>query len=86
MMRKRRGSSAPDKRAGKNETGMKSNKINFSDIPELSDNQLSSMRRIGRPTMGDEPRKLVPIRIDGKGLGPSPIRLNNWNVAKRWNE
>jgi uncharacterized protein (DUF4415 family) len=48
---------------------MKSNKINFSDIPELSDNQLSSMRRIGRPTMGDEPRKLVPIRIDGKVSG-----------------
>jgi hypothetical protein len=36
---------------------MKSEKIAFLDIPELSDRQLSSMRRAGRPTVGDEPRK-----------------------------
>jgi len=29
---------------------MKRKKINFSDIAELSDNQLSRMRRVGRPT------------------------------------
>ena len=33
-------------------------KINYSDIPELSDRQLSSIRRIGRPTIGDEARNL----------------------------
>ena len=44
-------------------------KINYSDIPELSDRQLSSMRRVGRPTVGDEPRKLIAIRLDAKVLG-----------------
>jgi len=48
---------------------MKSKKIDFSDIPELSDRQLSSMRRVGRPTVGDEPRKLIAIRLDAKVLG-----------------
>ena len=36
---------------------------------ELSDRQLSSMRRVGRPTLVDEPRKLIAIRLDAKVLG-----------------
>ena len=68
-MKKSRGSSGRDARAAKSEKGMKSKKINFSDIPELSDKQLSSMRRVGRPTVGDEPRKLIAIRLDPKVLG-----------------
>lgn len=68
-MKKSRGSSTRGARAGKNERGMKSKKLNFSDIPELSDKQLSSMRRVGRPTVGDEPRKLIAIRLDAKVLG-----------------
>jgi uncharacterized protein (DUF4415 family) len=47
---------------------MKSKKIDFSDIPELSDKQFSRMRRVGRPTEGDEPRKLIAIRLDAKVL------------------
>ena len=46
----------------------KSKKIDFSDIPELSDKQLSRMHRVGRPTVGDEPRKLIAIRLDAKVL------------------
>ena len=68
-MKKSRGSSARGARAGKNEKSMKPKKVDFSDIPELSDEQLSSMRRVGRPTMGDEPRKLIAIRLDAKVLG-----------------
>jgi len=48
---------------------MKPGKIDYSDIPELSDRQLSAMRRVGRPTVGDEPRKLIAIRLDAKVLG-----------------
>jgi uncharacterized protein (DUF4415 family) len=69
MMKRSRGSSARGGRAGKNEKSMKPKKIDFSDIPELSDKQLSSMRRVGRPTVGDEPRKLIAIRLDAKVLG-----------------
>jgi uncharacterized protein (DUF4415 family) len=69
MMKNARGLSARVGRVGKKEKGMRSKKINFSDIPELSDKQLSSMRRVGRPTVGDEPRKLIAIRLDAKVLG-----------------
>ena len=51
------------------EKGTKSRKINSSDIPELSDKQLSRLRGVGRPTVGDEPRKLIAIRFDAKVLG-----------------
>ncbi|HKY07434.1 MAG TPA: BrnA antitoxin family protein [Candidatus Binatia bacterium] len=67
-MKKSRGSSARVERAGKKEKNMKSKKIDFSDIPELSDKQLSRLRRVGRPTVGDEPRKLIAIRLDAKVL------------------
>lgn len=67
-MKKSRGSSAHGRRAAKKETNTKRKKIDFSDIPELSDKQLSRMRRVGRPTVGDEPRKLIAIRLDAKVL------------------
>jgi uncharacterized protein (DUF4415 family) len=68
-MKKSRGSSARGERAGKKEKNTKTKRINFSDIPELSDKQLSLMSRVGRPTVGDEPRKLIAIRLDAKVLG-----------------
>ena len=68
-MKKSRGSSARGARAVNKEKGMKSKKIDFSDISELSDRQLSSMRRVGRPSIGDAPRKLIGIRLDAKVLG-----------------
>ncbi len=39
-------------------------KIDYSDIPEASDDQLKGMRRVGRPPIGDEPRRLIAIRLD----------------------
>jgi uncharacterized protein (DUF4415 family) len=68
-MKKSHGSSVRGGRAGKKEKNTNSKKINFSDIPELSDKQLSRIRRVGRPTVGDEPRKLIAIRLDPKVLG-----------------
>jgi uncharacterized protein (DUF4415 family) len=68
-MKKLGASSACGERAGKNEKNMKSKRINYSDISELSDKQLSRMSRVGRPTVGDEPRKLIAIRLDAKVLG-----------------
>jgi len=57
------------RRASRKERNMTSRKIDFSDIPELSDEQLSRMRWVGRPTVGDElPRKLIAIRLDAKVL------------------
>jgi uncharacterized protein (DUF4415 family) len=38
--------------------------IDFSDIPDSSPEQLTGMRRVGRPPLGKEPRQLIAIRID----------------------
>jgi uncharacterized protein (DUF4415 family) len=33
-------------------------------MPEASGKQLKTMRRVGRPPIGDEPRRLIAIRLD----------------------
>jgi hypothetical protein len=38
------------------------------DIPELSEKQLAGLRRVGRPTLGDEPGKPIAIRPDPKQI------------------
>jgi hypothetical protein len=68
-MKKKRGLSARDARAVKSEKSMRPKKINYSDIPELSDRQLFSMRRVGRPTVSDEPRKTYRESSGRKGSG-----------------
>lgn len=68
-MKKSRVSSARGERTGKKGKDTRAKKIDFSDIPELSEKQLSRMRRVGRPLVGDEPRKLIAIRLDPKVLG-----------------
>jgi uncharacterized protein (DUF4415 family) len=39
-------------------------RIDFSDIPEASDEQLRAMRRVGRPPLGGAARRLIAIRLD----------------------
>ena len=39
-------------------------KIDFSNIPEASTEQLAKMRRVGRPPLGDRARRLIAIRLD----------------------
>ncbi len=68
-MKRSRGSSARGRRAARKGKDTKRKKIDFSDIPELSEKQLSRMRRVGRPTVGAEARKLIAIRLDPKVLG-----------------
>lgn len=48
---------------------MKPKKVDFSDIPELSDEQLSSMRRVGRPTVGRRAEKTDRDPIEREGIG-----------------
>lgn len=58
-------------RGGRIETkrnGIKKSKIDYSDIPPLSDRQLAVMRRVGRPSLGEEARKLIAIRLDTQVL------------------
>lgn len=62
-MPKRSGSAARGGRAGTS-ARRTTRKIDYSDIPEASDDQLKTMRRVGRPPIGEEPRRLIAIRVD----------------------
>ena len=62
-MRKRSGSSARGARVAAN-ARRTARRIDYSDIPESSPEQLRVMRRVGRPPLGDEPRQLIAIRVD----------------------
>ena len=67
-MKKISDSSVQGWRIAKKRSATKKPKIDYSDIPPLSDEQLASMRRVGRPPLGDEPRQLIAIRLDPKVL------------------
>ena len=62
-MPKRSGSSARGGRAAAN-APRTARKIDYSDIPDASAEQLKVMRRAGRPPIGNEPRRLIAIRVD----------------------
>ncbi len=62
MAKKLFGSSAQDRRPGKKGPPIKNSQIDFSDIPELTDEQLIKARRVGRPSTG-KAKQLIAIRI-----------------------
>lgn len=62
MATKQSGSSAQGKRPAKKGRPMPDRKIDFSDIPELSDQQLKSARRVGRPPTG-RAKQLIALRV-----------------------
>ncbi len=64
MARKSFESSARGTRAKRNAKSIPDREIDFSDIPALSDEQLASMKKLGRPLLGNAPRKLIAVRID----------------------
>lgn len=66
-MAKRSGSSVRGGRAAANEPRTR-RAIDYSDLPESSPEQLRAMRRVGRPPLGDEPRRLIAIRVDPQVL------------------
>lgn len=66
-MAKRSGSSARGGRAAAS-VRRTARGIDYSEIPESSPEQLKAMRRVGRPPLGDEPRRLIAIRVDSSVL------------------
>ena len=63
-MKKLSASSVRDWRTEKKKSATKKRTIDYSDIPPLSDRQLASLRRVGRPPLGTERRQLIAIRLD----------------------
>lgn len=66
-MPKRSASSGRAARVGGNARRTR-RKIDFSDIPDSSREQLRAMRRVGRPPLGDRARHLIAIRVDPRVL------------------
>ncbi len=62
MAKKQYASSAQDRRAVKSVKPTKDADIDFSDIPESSDEELRGARRVGRPATGHA-KQLIAIRI-----------------------
>ncbi len=62
MATKRSESSARANRRAKRGRHMPDSKIDFSDAPELSDRQLKTARRVGRPRTGNA-KQLIALRI-----------------------
>jgi len=63
-MVKRYASSARGRRAVKKGRRTRVETMDFSDVPELTDEQLARARRVGRPPLGRSARELIAIRVD----------------------
>ncbi len=68
MAKRKSALSAHGKQIKKNAKHISNHEIDFSDIPELSDEQLSRMKRVGRPPLGSTNRQIIAIRIDPEVL------------------
>lgn len=64
MAKKRSALSAPAARAVRSAKPIPDSQIDFSDIPESTDEELKRARRVGRPKTGRPTRQLIAIRID----------------------
>ncbi len=67
MVKKQSGSSVRDKQAAKSARPMPDRQIDFSDIPQSTDEELKRARRVGRPKSGTG-KQLIAIRLSPKLL------------------
>lgn len=63
MAKKQSASLAPDKRRAKNVKHILDREIDFSDVPESTDDELTKAIRVGRPKTG-QAKQLIAFRID----------------------
>jgi uncharacterized protein (DUF4415 family) len=80
-MSKTSGSSRRARRAAKNGRRTRPRGIDFSDLPESSDEQLRVMHRVGRPPLGSVARQLIAIRIDPQVLTALQREANRRGVG-----
>ena len=62
MVKKQSASLVRGRRPGKNVRRTIDSDIDYSDIPELTDNELRKARRVGRPSTGNA-KQLIALRI-----------------------
>lgn len=78
MAKKRFASSQRAKQAAKNAKPMPDSRIDFSDIPESTAEELRRARRVGRPATGNA-KQMIAIRIEPRLLA----RLRRLAKARR---
>jgi uncharacterized protein (DUF4415 family) len=64
MAKKSTGSSVLGARAKKRGKRLSDNKLDFSDIPEQTAEELKQFRKVGRPIIGGGLRQMIAIRMD----------------------
>ena len=67
MAKKRSGSSARGGRPGRSARHISDADIDFSDIPESTEEQLAKARRVGRPK-SEDPKQLIAVRMSPRLL------------------
>jgi len=67
MAKKQSASSAPARRRAKSVKHISDREIDFSDIPESTDSELTNAIRVGRPKTG-QAKQLIAFRIDARLL------------------
>ena len=67
MEKKRSGLSARGRQAARSVKYIPDSQIDFSDIPEATDEELKRARRVGRPKSGSA-KQLIAIRVDPRLL------------------
>jgi uncharacterized protein (DUF4415 family) len=60
---------------------LKDSEIDYSDIPELSKEQLAKFKRRGRPVIGESPRKAISIRIEEDVLEKLKTKAKKQGIA-----
>jgi len=60
---------------------VKDSEIDYSDIPQFSDGQLSKFKRRGRPVIGDSPRMAISIRIEENVLKKLKLKAKQSGIA-----
>lgn len=43
---------------------VRDSEIDYSDLPALSDEELSKFKRVGRPLVGESPRQAISLRVE----------------------
>jgi len=60
---------------------IRDSEIDFSDIPEMTKEQLSQFKRRGRPVLGAFPRRAISIRIDQSVLDKLRAKAKKTGIA-----
>jgi uncharacterized protein (DUF4415 family) len=69
------------KKAKSTRSKVKKSKIDYSDIPALSDVDLKKFKRVGRPLVGESPRQAVSVRIETEVLSKLKLKAHKEGIG-----